>query len=90
MRVVSLLNSGAYINTEDKRRVCYCQGDKHVGCSVQGTYRYYTCGSMYTCICRAYVNCGHVVYRAQDVVQCASIVGAVASAAVSSDGSYSH
>ena len=30
--------------------------------------------------------CGHVVYRAQDVVQCTSIVGAVASAAVSSDG----
>ena len=31
--------------------------------------------------------CGHVVYSAQDVVQCTSIVGAVASAAVSSDGS---
>ena len=32
MRVVSLLNSGAHINTEDKHWVCYyCQGDKHVG-----------------------------------------------------------
>ena len=40
-----------------------------------------------TCTCRAYANCGHVMYRAQDVVQCTSIV---ASAAVSSDGSYSH
>ena len=46
--------------------------------------------STYTCTCRAYVNCGHVVYSGQDVVQCTSIVGAVASAAVSSDGSYSH
>ena len=84
MRVVSLLNSGAHINTKDKSGVCYYQGDKHVGCSVQGAY------TMYTCICRANENCGHVVYSGQDVVQCTSIVGTVASATVSSDGSYSH
>ena len=41
---------------------------------------------LYTCTCRAYVNCGHVMYSGQ----CTSIVGAVASAAVSSDGSFSH
>ena len=84
MRVVSLLNSGAHSNTKDKSGVCYCHGDKHVGCSVQGAY------TMYTCTCRYYVNCGHVLYSGQDVVQWTSIVGAVASSAVSSDGSYSH
>ena len=99
MRVVSLLNSGADISTtkQDRHGVCFCQYDKHIhGVQVQcmhvdtrGSIHFPLC-SMYTCTCRAYVNCGHVVYSGQDVVQCTSIVGAVASAAVSSDGSYSH
>ena len=85
VRVVSLLNSGAYISTVGGL-VCYCQCDECIICMVK--YTLYT--MLYTCTCRAYANCGHVLYSGQDVVQCTSIVGAVASAAVSSDGSYSH
>ena len=82
MRVVSLLNSGADSNTVDRYNVCYCQREEHI-CMV---YTLHYALHMYI-----YVEpMLHIRYRAQDVVQCTSIVGAVASAAVSSEGSYYH
>ena len=102
MRVVSLLNSEADINTTEVYSVTSRTDMAYVFVrvtSIHMVYKYmyacrhmwkYTLLHLYTCTCRAYVNCGQVVYRAQDVVQCTSIVGAAASAAVSSDGSYSH
>ena len=44
----------------------------------------------YTLYAMLYMYMLHIRYSAQNVVQCTSIVGVVASAAVSSDGSYSH
>ena len=61
--------------------VCYA----HVlSCRHIWKYTPYTNLNVYTCTCRACPNCGHVInVQAQGVVQCTSIVGAVASAAVS-------
>ena len=40
MRVVSLLNSGAYINTVDRYNVCYCQREEHI--IMYGVHEVYT------------------------------------------------